>query len=143
MSRLSNHSDGYAPLVSSDSGDEDNVKEQMSTKYQKTHRRHAFAVICVAVICLATGFAIGELLRQNPRPSIGPQKSCQNPIVRHEWRSLSMQEKSSYLQAVRCLRTVPSRLGLNTTLYDDFPYFHTRTGESGMFSTLHRCFIPN
>lgn len=53
---------------------------------------------------------------------------CQNPTVRQEWRSLSTQEKDAYLDAVSCLKTKPSRLGLNHTLYDDFPWVHIHKG---------------
>lgn len=136
MARLSDPSKGYAPLLGSESGDENNVKEKLPLQRQRTRGRPAFAVICVAIVCLAIGFTIGLFLRHNSRPSIAPHKSCLYPTLRHEWRSLSKKEKTAYVQAVQCLRTVPSRLGLNHTLFDDFPYFHSRTGESGMFFQL-------
>ena len=139
MSRLTNPSDGYAPLLSSESGDEDNEKGQLSPQFKKPHGRRAFAVMCLAVGCLAISFAIGYFLGQESSPSIAPYKPCRYPTIRHEWRSLSREEKSAYLDAVKCLRTIPSRLGLNHTLYDDFPYFHSRTGESGAFSSSLNC----
>lgn len=73
-------------------------------------------------------------MRHSFRTSVSSLISCENPVVRHEWRSLSKKEKGAYLQAVLCLRTIPSRLGLNQTLYDDFPYLHTRTAEDGIYS---------
>lgn len=134
MSRLTKPSDGYSPLLSSESGDEDNEKGQLSPQGKKLHGRHLFVVTCLAIGCLTIAFAIRHFLSQEIRSSIAPYKPCRHPTIRHEWRSLSREEKSAYLDAVKCLRTVPSRLGLNHTLYDDFPYFHSRTGESGAFS---------
>jgi len=72
-------------------------------------------------------------------------KPCQEISTRHEWRSLSMQEKDSYLSAVRCLSEKPSRLGLNGTLWDDFPYTYARIGvdfkESAVSLPWHRYFL--
>ncbi|MCJ1446931.1 MAG: hypothetical protein MMC23_007439, partial [Stictis urceolatum] len=48
--------------------------------------------------------------------------------VRHEWRNLDREAKRSYIAAVNCLRHRPSRLGLNQSLYDDFPFVHSRIG---------------
>ncbi|KAH7131230.1 hypothetical protein EDB81DRAFT_950569 [Dactylonectria macrodidyma] len=50
--------------------------------------------------------------------------SCKNPTKRVEWRQLKDTDKQSYINAVLCLKTKPSRLGLKTTLYDDFAYVH-------------------
>jgi tyrosinase len=52
------------------------------------------------------------------------QQKCTNPQKRPEWRELSEAGQQSYIDAVLCLKTKPSRLGLDTTLYDDFPYVH-------------------
>jgi hypothetical protein len=54
--------------------------------------------------------------------------------TRREWRTLTMFQKHDYIAAVRCLKITPSRLALNHTLYDDFPYIHYHIGEYG---TLH------
>ncbi|KAM0795551.1 hypothetical protein BDR22DRAFT_883005 [Usnea florida] len=66
-------------------------------------------------------------------------------MIRREWRDLSDTEKGDYIQAVQCLRSSPSRLGLNQTLYDDFPYVHSRNGEAShdtaAFLPWHRYFI--
>jgi hypothetical protein len=56
--------------------------------------------------------------------------------TRREWRTLTLLERHEYLDAVRCLKTRPSRLGLNHTLYDDFPWIHYHVGEYG---ELHLC----
>ena len=53
---------------------------------------------------------------------------CPNPAFRMEWRNLSTTQQDAYISAVSCLRDLPSRLGLNQSLYDDFPYVHFRVG---------------
>lgn len=58
-----------------------------------------------------------------------PQESCIEPSIRREWRSLSESDQLRYIAAVQCLRDKPSQLGLNQTLYDDFPWTHSRIGN--------------
>lgn len=55
--------------------------------------------------------------------------NCSSPTIRREWRSLSWVEKLNYIEAVQCLRGLPSRLGLNHSLYADFPYVHENVGN--------------
>jgi tyrosinase len=50
---------------------------------------------------------------------------CTNPVKRVEFRTLDNTARKQYTDAVKCLATKPSMLGLNTTLYDDFTYVHT------------------
>jgi tyrosinase len=66
--------------------------------------------------------------------------TCKEPAVRKEWRQLSEESRQSYLQAVLCLRSKPSRLGLETSLYEDFPYVHARvdTESNSPSLLLHR-----
>ncbi|KAL9119187.1 MAG: hypothetical protein Q9187_004258 [Circinaria calcarea] len=145
MPCLSNPVEGYDALSNSEPDGDDIDKEKLSTLYQKSRRRYPSSLVCVAVTCLAVGFAVGLLLRQTSRTSVSSRTVCGDPIVRHEWRSLSKVEKDSYLQAVQYLRTVPSTLGLNQSLYDDFSYIHTRTGEeahyTAAFLSWHRWFL--
>ena len=58
-----------------------------------------------------------------------PQGSCAHPSIRREWRSLNQTEQLQYIAAVQCLRDQPSQLGMNQTLYDDFPWIHSRIGN--------------
>ncbi|KAI1804823.1 Di-copper centre-containing protein [Daldinia bambusicola] len=71
--------------------------------------------------------------------------TCENPAVRKEWRTLSTDERNSYISAVKCLTTKPSTLGLNTTLYDDFPYVHNALNDDihfvASFLPWHRYFV--
>ncbi|PYI34945.1 Di-copper centre-containing protein [Aspergillus indologenus CBS 114.80] len=74
-----------------------------------------------------------------------PNKLCQYPSVRREWRSLSTGEQQAYITAVKCLMDRPSKLRTNGTLYDDFPWIHTTSGSfshhAAAFLSWHRYFI--
>jgi hypothetical protein len=66
--------------------------------------------------------------------SIQPHLSCQNPVLRKEWSATTDADRSSYINAVLCLATKPSRIGLvNSTLYDDFAYVHNLLEPDGEF----------
>ena len=67
---------------------------------------------------------------------VNAKNRCANPVQRTEWRDLSTTEKRSYIDSVLCLKTEPSRLGLNTTLFDDFAYVHHKLSAQG--KTSHR-----
>ncbi|RYP77635.1 hypothetical protein DL771_001003 [Monosporascus sp. 5C6A] len=75
------------------------------------------------------------------------QSSCSSPSVRQEWRSLSSEEKSSYIDSVKCLKTVPSRLSDSSSdsLWDDFSYVHRQLDLSvhfvAVFLPWHRWFV--
>ena len=98
----------------------------------KRRRGYRITVGTIALVLTITIFITITLLLLQPSTSEPSQSWCQSPSVRREWRTLSVQEKQAYLDAVSCLRARPSRLGLNQSLYEDFPYFHTRKGEEGM-----------
>ncbi|KAH6682247.1 monooxygenase [Plectosphaerella plurivora] len=70
------------------------------------------------------------------------------PAVRQEWRKLPRETQQSYIEAVKCLKTKPSRLGKNltTSLYDDFPYAHAHLALPvihfvASFLPWHRYFV--
>ncbi|KAK0619557.1 hypothetical protein B0T14DRAFT_391676, partial [Immersiella caudata] len=74
---------------------------------------------------------------------------CTSPKVRKSWAKATSTEKRSYIEAVLCLTTKPSRLGVSThtTLYDDFGYVHAQLtmpapvhGEP-VFLPWHRYFV--
>ncbi|CAD6442792.1 2d33d938-1230-4a59-9b30-9b90f88d4d87 [Sclerotinia trifoliorum] len=92
---------------------------------------------------LYTSFLGG--LGQRPGIVIEKSPSCKNPIVRREWRTLSVTEKHTYLKAVQCLWEQPSRIGLNHSLYEDFPWVHSRMGNfshnTPAFIAWHRYFL--
>lgn len=82
---------------------------------------------CLCLISLLTGFFASSLLEKTNRDSA--KHVCSAPSIRREWRSLSDSEKDVYVDAVRCLRTKPSRIGMNHTLYDDFAYVHFQSNK--------------
>lgn len=61
---------------------------------------------------------------------------CTTPVKRAEWRTLSKEHQRQYTDAVLCLKTKPSGLGLNTTRYDDFPYVHTKLDNTSECSQI-------
>ncbi|RYP25508.1 hypothetical protein DL768_011472 [Monosporascus sp. mg162] len=79
--------------------------------------------------------------------SVKHQSSCSSPSVRQEWRSLSSEEKSSYIGAVKCLKTVPSRLSNSSSdsLWDDFGHVHRQLDTSihlvAVFLPWHRWYV--
>lgn len=93
--------------------------------------------ICIGTAGLVLGFICGRLFAPSkatglPRyTEIGTSgdNACASPPVRREWRSLSTIEKDRYIDAVLCLTTRPSRLGMSHSLYDDFAYVHYHFDE--------------
>ncbi|KAH9904286.1 hypothetical protein F4778DRAFT_731979 [Xylariomycetidae sp. FL2044] len=73
------------------------------------------------------------------------QAACTEPAVREEWRTLSDDIKAEYISAVKCLATKPSRLGLDSSLYDDFPWVHSQLNLQihfvASFLPWHRYFV--
>ncbi|KAI1845478.1 hypothetical protein JX265_012423 [Neoarthrinium moseri] len=71
--------------------------------------------------------------------------ACTDPAVRVEWRTLTTVERAEYITAVKCLATKPSILGLNSTLYDDFPWVHSQLNLDihfvAQFLPWHRVFL--
>lgn len=125
----------YPLLDSFDDDDERAAERPDRAPAGQTRRNLLFAVLscCVAFVLLVIGFASGTHFKTSSNASI-PQgvpssSACQDPTLRREWRSLGDQEKHDYIEAVKCLKTVPSQLDLNQTLYDDFPWVHIHFGE--------------
>ena len=108
--------------------------EQLTDRFEQRFKKRQSLLIftaCIVILCLIITLILA--LRQGK--SINEQltivygsSDCPNPPTRREWRSLSRDEKQDYLTAVQCLREKPSRLGLNQSLYDDFPWVHIRFG---------------
>ncbi len=120
----------YTRLPTSESASEDLEDKEKATWQRATRRVVTSSFIAVMAICL--GVAVVVLaVSCCTRTTSTSARPCESLAVRLEWRDLNREEKREYLRAVSCLRERPSRLGLNQTLYDDFPYFHTRTGEDG------------
>ncbi|OHW94339.1 monooxygenase [Colletotrichum incanum] len=64
---------------------------------------------------------------------------------RVEWRSLSDTAKVDYIAAVKCLDKLPSKIGLETSRYNDFPYVHAHLNNEihfvAQFLPWHRYFV--
>ncbi|KAJ0123969.1 Tyrosinase [Diaporthe amygdali] len=83
-------------------------------------------------------------------PIVSLIPSCQDPIVRKEWRSLSPSDQMSYLDAVDCILNKPSLTppfngsGVKSR-YDDLLYTHIQQTFSihyvGHFLPWHRYFV--
>lgn len=125
---------GHYTLVASDA--QDGVESEKSTRSfaqdRLTSKDRLVALLFISLICLAVGYTGGTLLNNGTvngnHYKTSAASACNNSQFRREWRSLSHQEKDSYIQAIKCLKQTPSRLGLNQSLYDDFPYVHFRVG---------------
>lgn len=110
-------------------------RSDFSPLERQTRRRLLLALLicCTAFILFIIGFASGAYLkdisiwRSNTYTPFSTM--CKNPPLRREWRSLDRAEKHDYIEAVKCLKTVPSQVGENQTLYDDFPWVHMHYGE--------------
>ena len=109
----------------------------------------AIAILGLIAIVHLTGLSSRDrasCISRQPRPW-EERELCHKVQTRREWRSLSHAEKHAYLGAVNCLRTKPSKLGLNQSLYDDFPWVHSRVGNyshhAAAFLAWHRYFIHN
>ena len=124
----------YRLLDDADGEDKASDKSQaaFSNRARPTSLR-TISISCVAFICLVLGLAAGLYLK-----TLGPSSTdqadlsstvCKSPSLRREWRSLDRTEKRNYIEAVKCLKKKDSRLDLNQTLYDDFPWVHQRFGE--------------
>ncbi|KAL2067816.1 hypothetical protein VTL71DRAFT_15912 [Oculimacula yallundae] len=114
-----------------------------------------FTIGCFLILLWTAGFIATKLsvtespgpIHMKPHHSYHPHqaKSCLRPAVRREWRTLSIKERKNYLDAIQCLWKHPSRLGLNHSLYEDFPWFHSRAGNfshnTPAFMAWHRYFL--
>ena len=130
----------YAPVVDLEFND-DKVDENPQLLIKNARRSRVFPLsvaLCVAVLCIVLVFGGGILVKRNIDSKSLASTACKNTVIRREWRELSDAEKSEYIEAVQCLRSSPSRLGLNQTLYDDFPYVHSRSGEACEYRTPKR-----
>lgn len=102
-----------------------------------------FLLLLTAAVCFALSFAYSLLpVLGIPYFQFHSEVSCKIPSIRREWRTLNSIEKKDYIRSVWCFKTIPSRLGANQTLYDDFPLIHAIVGgycEHYLFYQLVQC----
>lgn len=72
-------------------------------------------------LTLSTILAFTALSTAAPA-EVEKRAACNNPVLRKNWHSATQAEKTSYINAVKCLATKPSKLGGPATLYDDFTW---------------------
>jgi tyrosinase len=85
---------------------------------------------------LITTLGLASATLAIPAYPVEPRAICANPVLRKEWSAATASERASYTKAVLCLATKKSKLGLKSTLYDDFPWVHNQLfnqGKSPMF----------
>lgn len=75
------------------------------------------ALISVVLLCVLLAYIL---------PAFRSSQGCGQPAFRREWRTLNDHEKKDYIQAVKCLRDIPSRVGTKYSLYEDFAYVHAQ-----------------
>ncbi|KAI6355905.1 hypothetical protein MCOR25_008061 [Pyricularia grisea] len=68
--------------------------------------------------------AVGAIASVAALPANQPRQACTNPEKKVEWRQMDAGDQKAYLDAVLSLKTKPSKIGLNSTLYDDFGNVH-------------------
>jgi hypothetical protein len=80
----------------------------------------------VATILIVAGMFLGfEWRVKKNEPAFNPQPSpCTEPVLRREWRQLARSEQASYIEAVKCLNKLPSKMYSHGRLSDDFPWSH-------------------
>ncbi|KAH6569823.1 hypothetical protein BASA61_001475 [Batrachochytrium salamandrivorans] len=77
----------------------------------------------------------------------GDAAGCTQPAQRNEWRELTLEQRSSYLSAVVCLKNTPSIIaGIGSpSRYDDFAYAHGQilniAHMSANFLPWHRAYL--
>ena len=122
----------YAPVVDLEYDDvkTDGSPQPLFNHAQRSRTLRLSLVLSLAILCIVLGFGVGLLIKQKIDTSFLAPTACPDPVIRREWRGLSDAERQDYIEAVQCLRSSPSRLGLNQSLYDDFPYVHSRNGEA-------------
>lgn len=73
--------------------------------------------------------------------------ACTSLAKRVNWNTLSTEQKNSYFDAVKCLKTKPPQSGIDTskTLYDDFVAIHIQQNHyihsNAAFLPWHRRFV--
>lgn len=119
------------PPHAQDNDTEDPESISVEKKTNITKRPSTFVITILSLFFFATGFLCGEFIQDKgliSKLNQAQNSRCQAPSIRREWRSLSSDEKTDYISAVRCLLSKPSKVTAGTSLYHDFPRLHSVVG---------------
>ncbi|KAF2730278.1 Di-copper centre-containing protein [Polyplosphaeria fusca] len=129
-------------LITSSEGDSRSDLDTFATRRKTQVYQRASTVLFALVLLCLTGVVSW---RYAASQGGGTSSACATPVTRREWRALTETEQLHYLDAVQCLRTQPSVIGMNHSLYDDFPYIHSKIGNYSHgtmdFLLWHRHFL--
>lgn len=131
MSWFSHENEQYIPVHTAE---EEAGKDPVTTSngYENKARRSTVVIFTIglAFLILLVAGASSYLRLQSHNRDISTT-SCLAPTIRHEWRSLIIQQQYDYINAALCLRSTPSRLHSGMSLYEDFPFLHDVVGDYG------------
>ncbi|KAK6077579.1 metallopeptidase [Seiridium cupressi] len=85
-------------------------------------RRTTTLLVLLSFSFFFLGYLGGQFKRSHSQPAVRARK-CESIATRREWRTLSRQEKSDFIDAVTCLASAPSKQIPDDSLYDDFAYW--------------------
>ncbi|TDZ37774.1 Tyrosinase ustQ [Colletotrichum trifolii] len=100
----------------------------------------------VAIFLASARSVIGAPVAQtDPVTAPPPPPPAKEPAQRVEWRNLTTEVQASYITSVKCLQTLPSKVGLQTSRYHDFPALHATLQQEihfvAQFLPWHRYFV--
>lgn len=122
----------YIPIASTDDDDQHTkVRQTSNIECLGPPSLGSVRLLLLGAVCFSVGYLSCIFFGSSGLFSTYSHEStiCHHPSLRQEWRSLSREEKKNYIDAVQCLKDIPSEIGLNQTLYDDFPWVHKHIGE--------------
>ncbi|KAI0530158.1 hypothetical protein GGR58DRAFT_518702 [Xylaria digitata] len=116
--------------------------EEISKKESDSKPRNKLdsAVTFVSALAALGVFGFITFFLIQPVPSASSTvRSCIEPPVRREWRSLKTHEQKEYLSAVKCLYNTSSELVGEGSIVDDFTWVHIRAVKT---SHDYAAFLP-
>lgn len=115
---------------SEDKADDNNIEDPSSNRRGMTISwplRILLAVLGVGFL-VSLGLAVARVAIQSDDPA---PRHCTELAIRREWRQLNDTERASYISAVKCLQTHPSKTTSVGRRSDDFPWLHRQMARVG------------
>ena len=128
----------YSLVAASDHEAEIDIEKPGSNVHEKRRKllfrltsTHLISLVCLALVVTGGLLLWSHGSISNLQAAFSPPASlCKNPSTRREWRALSHSQKAEYIQAVQCLTSTKSIMGLNQTVHDDFSWVHSHVGNN-------------